>query len=251
MTVYIGGYDDNVSENVETLTSLQNLADSLSLPHCTIFDTLDAENSGNQPTTPIIFLPSISTQLKTHLLDAATILLYTPPNEHFGIVPLEAMLHACPVLARHSGGPKESIIDGETGWLRGDNDDIDYQRSEPGSGNQLASNEVVQAWSEVISFAIQDENKPAIERMGQMGRKRVEEKFSREKMVQGFLDVLDDIDAGGVDDADNGNEGQESGVLRRATVSLVLTALVMWIVTTIQSAANSSRQVEGSDGALT
>ena len=44
-------------------------------------------------------------------------LLYTPENEHFGIVPVEGMYMKLPVLACKSGGPTESIIDGETGFL--------------------------------------------------------------------------------------------------------------------------------------
>eukprot|EP00828_Plagiopyla_frontata_P015287 TRINITY_DN1984_c0_g1_i6.p2 TRINITY_DN1984_c0_g1~~TRINITY_DN1984_c0_g1_i6.p2 ORF type:complete len:116 (+),score=27.11 TRINITY_DN1984_c0_g1_i6:176-523(+) len=35
--------------------------------------------------------------------------LYTPENEHFGIVPVEAMYLECPVIACNSGGPVESV----------------------------------------------------------------------------------------------------------------------------------------------
>ena len=62
-------------------------------------------------------LPSFSDQEKAALLAACTALLYTPVNEHFGIVPLEAMAAARPVVACNSGGPKESVIDGVTGFL--------------------------------------------------------------------------------------------------------------------------------------
>ena len=44
-------------------------------------------------------------------------LLYTPENEHFGIVPVEAMYMGCIVFACNSGGPLESVADGETGFL--------------------------------------------------------------------------------------------------------------------------------------
>lgn len=38
-------------------------------------------------------------------------------DEHFGIVPLEAMAAYKPVIACNSGGPVESIRDGMTGYL--------------------------------------------------------------------------------------------------------------------------------------
>ena len=40
-----------------------------------------------------------------------------PQNEHFGIVPLEAMAAARPVIACNSGGPRESVLHGTTGFL--------------------------------------------------------------------------------------------------------------------------------------
>ena len=52
------------------------------------------------------------------LLTNTDILLYTPENEHFGIVPVEAMHLGCIVIACDSGGPLESIKHGETGFLR-------------------------------------------------------------------------------------------------------------------------------------
>ena len=65
----------------------------------------------------VSFLPSVSSHEKEGLLATCTCVLYTPENEHFGIVPLEAMLASRPVLACDSGGPVESIIDGVTGFL--------------------------------------------------------------------------------------------------------------------------------------
>ncbi|MEX2558061.1 MAG: glycosyltransferase [Actinomycetota bacterium] len=38
-------------------------------------------------------------------------------NEDFGMVPLEAMACGAPVVAVDSGGPRETVVPGETGWL--------------------------------------------------------------------------------------------------------------------------------------
>ena len=44
-------------------------------------------------------------------------MLYTPENEHFGIVPVEAMYMKCIVIACNSGGPLESVAHQKTGFL--------------------------------------------------------------------------------------------------------------------------------------
>ncbi|VXC38885.1 putative Glycosyl transferase family 1 [Bacillus sp. 349Y] len=45
--------------------------------------------------------------------------LFTPPNEDWGIVPIEGMASGKPVISRNSGGPKESIKHNVTGYLTG------------------------------------------------------------------------------------------------------------------------------------
>lgn len=124
-----GGYDERVSENVDYLQELQEVADKLKLSHTTIFypdfrknGTLTNSQALN---SKVIFLTSISSSLKELLLSKMELLLYTPSFEHFGIVPLEAMKHGKPVLAVNTGGPLETvehlspgINDNEaTGWL--------------------------------------------------------------------------------------------------------------------------------------
>ena len=51
------------------------------------------------------------------LISCAECLVYTPDREHFGIVPVEAMYLGTPVVAVDSGGPRETVLHGETGYL--------------------------------------------------------------------------------------------------------------------------------------
>lgn len=67
--------------------------------------------------TNIVFLPSFTSEQRTSLLHSAVCLVYTPSDEHFGIVPLEGMYSGLPVVACNSGGPKETVVDGKTGLL--------------------------------------------------------------------------------------------------------------------------------------
>lgn len=43
--------------------------------------------------------------------------MYTPTNEHFGIVPIEAMYCEKPVIATNTGGPLETVVNDQTGYL--------------------------------------------------------------------------------------------------------------------------------------
>lgn len=97
--VMAGGYDERVTENKEHYLELRCRAEELGL------------------TNNITFLRSFTDAQKLTLLDACTCLLYTPSNEHFGIVPIEAMYMSRPVIAVNSGGPLETVSDTETGFL--------------------------------------------------------------------------------------------------------------------------------------
>lgn len=51
------------------------------------------------------------------LYQRAAAVVFTPLNEDWGIVPLEAMASGTPVIAVDAGGPRETVIDGVTGRL--------------------------------------------------------------------------------------------------------------------------------------
>ncbi|XP_010793506.1 alpha-1,3/1,6-mannosyltransferase ALG2 [Notothenia coriiceps] len=143
--VVAGGYDDRVTENVQHYTELKELAAQLHLEDC------------------VTFLRSPSDSMKVALLRGSAAVLYTPSREHFGIVPVEAMYCCCPVIAVNSGGPLESVADGETGFL-----------CEP----------LAEAFSKAMEKLVRG---PQLRRdMGHAGRRRVQEKFS----LQAFSDQL-------------------------------------------------------------
>ena len=98
--VIAGGYDLRVPENVEYHSELKTMAEKAGI--------------GSQ----VEFLQSPSDQTKVELLKNSDCLLYTPSGEHFGIVPIEAMYNKLPVIAVNDGGPMETVVDGETGFLK-------------------------------------------------------------------------------------------------------------------------------------
>ncbi len=97
--IIAGGYDTQVLENIEYLEELKIGAADLKVDD------------------KLMFLKSPSEREKIKLMKNCKAVIYTPDNEHFGIVPLEAMYCRKPVIAVNSGGPKETVIHGETGYL--------------------------------------------------------------------------------------------------------------------------------------
>ncbi|KAJ1977086.1 Alpha-1,3-mannosyltransferase-like protein [Dimargaris xerosporica] len=112
-----GGYDSRVQENVAYLTELRALCSQLDLDSLTIWAD-EPTDSRLLNSARVVFVPSFTENQRGYLLHHAKCLLYTPSNEHFGIVPVEAMYARVPVIAANSGGPMETIVDGETGFLR-------------------------------------------------------------------------------------------------------------------------------------
>lgn len=159
--MHSGGYDPRVPENVSYHQHLLALSDNLGLSSAT------AKNIDSALSIPssisVVFLLSVPAQLKSMLLQAARLLIYTPSNEHFGIVPLEAMLAGVPVLAANNGGPLETVVEGETGWLRDVQD--------------------VAAWTRVIREVVSVKRDEDLALMGERGQDRVRREFSASKMA--------------------------------------------------------------------
>lgn len=164
--VLAGGYDSAIHENVRTHKALQELADSLQLTHATFKSRDTALTDMSTDDVDVLFLLSVPQELKIRLLQSASILVYTPTNEHFGIVPLEAMLAGVPVLATNTGGPLETIYDGRTGWLR--------------------SPSKVDQWTEVMRKPLIPSSAGSLAKMGQSGKERVLAEFSQTKMTELF-----------------------------------------------------------------
>ena len=154
--------------------SLETLATSLSLTHATTRNLVSALSVS--PSISVLFLLSVPSSLKSSLLNSARLLVYTPSNEHFGIVPLEAMLAGVPVLAANSGGPLETVLDGETGWLR----DV----------------EKVEQWTIVMKQVLTEMSDQQLGQMGANGKRRVQEEFSEAKMAKRLDDELEGMVTG-------------------------------------------------------
>ncbi|KAG8805824.1 Alpha-1,3-mannosyltransferase-like protein, partial [Serendipita sp. 399] len=135
--VIAGGYDPRLKDNRDTLESLFRSISDNELSWCLLSSKADQKESPKIPdsapaqspfrTAQVVILPNFSTAQRTVLLTSSSTLalLYTPKNEHFGIVPVEAMACGVPVLACDSGGPKESILDDDLSPRRESQDGSD------------------------------------------------------------------------------------------------------------------------------
>lgn len=98
--VIAGGYDERLAENREHYQELVSKAQAYNLQD------------------QVVFIRSFNDADRYILLHESMILLYTPENEHFGIVPVEAQYCGRCVIAVNSGGPLESVEHGKTGYLQ-------------------------------------------------------------------------------------------------------------------------------------
>ncbi|KAL1497038.1 hypothetical protein ABEB36_008066 [Hypothenemus hampei] len=149
--ILAGGYDPYNKINHETYEELHQLVEEKQLQD------------------KVIFYQSPSDQFKVEVLAACTALLYTPLKEHFGIVPLEAMLIGKPVIAMNSGGPRETVDHGVTGYL-----------CEPNA----------KSMAEYMYKFVQGDNPKD---MGQKGKRRLEEHFSQQSFAKNLEQIIQSI----------------------------------------------------------
>ena len=192
-----------MQENVTYLKEMVQLADSMNLRNATTKTIVTALSVPDD--IEVLFLLSVPGSFKTTLLRSARLLLYTPPNEHFGIVPLEAMCNGVPILAANTGGPLETVVEGQTGWLRPVED--------------------VGAWTQAVSLVLNDLTEEDLERMRVSGRRRVVEEFSREKMAERLEEEMDKMWM-----LPRRNHGWFLRLGRLAVVMAALSVLIAWAV---------------------
>ncbi|KAI8955993.1 hypothetical protein F4801DRAFT_527608 [Xylaria longipes] len=164
-----GGYDPRVAENVGYHNELVKLAESLGLKNMTVKTPQTAQAVPRD--VEVLFLQNVTNMLKEMLLSSARILVYTPANEHFGIVPLEAMLSGVPVLAADTGGPVETVVEGKTGWLR--------------------SPDKVDEWTAVMDKALHQLSAQDLAEMSKAGVERVKNGFGEAEMAQRLDSIFD------------------------------------------------------------
>jgi len=79
-----------VHENISYHHELATLCESYGFKHITCKNFITSLSIPED--TDVLFLLSIPASWKTYLLKASSLMLYTPEHEHFGIVPLEALI---------------------------------------------------------------------------------------------------------------------------------------------------------------
>lgn len=104
--------------------------------------------------------------------------------EPFGIINLEAMACGAPVVASATGGIKEVVVDGETGYL------VPF-KADPASGFPQDPKKFAEDLGAKLRALLGDPE--TCRRFGAAGRKRVEEKFSWSSIADQTVDLYRDL----------------------------------------------------------
>ena len=118
----------------------------------------------------IVWIEKMVTKQETiQLYSNARVFCCPSVYEPFGIINLEAMACRAPVVASATGGIKEVVVDGETGYL------VPFDQ-DPVTSFPLAPETFAKDLAASISLLLQDPGK--CRQFGEAGRRRVEEIFS-------------------------------------------------------------------------
>ncbi|MCL4375387.1 glycosyltransferase [Candidatus Marsarchaeota archaeon] len=113
-------------------------------------------------------ITNISDKELKDLYSRAYAVLFAAINEDYGYIPLEAMASCKPVISVNEGGPKETILDGKTGFL---------VNSDKEMGDKMAM---------LVDYP------STAERMGKEGHKRVSSLYSWKAFFKKFDSLLED-----------------------------------------------------------
>ncbi|KAJ2995737.1 hypothetical protein NUW58_g1192 [Xylaria curta] len=166
-------YETLSKEEVEKVIKGQPLPDRIIVPKGPMTVRTPQTALAVPQDVEVLFLQNVTNMLKEMLLSSARLLVYTPANEHFGIVPLEAMLSGIPVLAADTGGPVETVVEGKTGWLR--------------------SPDKVDEWTAVMDKVLHQLSTQDLAKMSAAGIERVKNGFGQAEMAQRLDSILDEM----------------------------------------------------------
>jgi len=135
---------------------------------------------------PVVWIEKmLDTETKANLYSGAAVFCCPSIYEPFGIINLEAMACEIPVVASEVGGMKEVILPGETGLLV----PLEQQTESPFSPVDPPA--FARDFAEAINRLLAD---PGLRRkMGQAGRRRVEEKFSWKQIARETLALYETL----------------------------------------------------------
>lgn len=122
----------------------------------------------------IEFLGEVSDEEKFKLMAGAKAFIFASYDEDFGITPVEAMGVGVPVIAFHSGGVKETVVDGKTG--------IFYDENTP-----EALNKAIEKFEKILRSAQDDElRNNCVERAEKFSEKEFDRKIK--KLIDGIVE---------------------------------------------------------------
>ncbi len=117
----------------------------------------------------VIIKPNVPERSFVSMYSGATAVLFTAMNEDYGLVPLEAMSAEKPVISVNEGGPKDTVLNGRTGYL-------------VNSAEEMAKKMLFVAEHPSIASS-----------MGKLGRKRVIEHYSWDRFFKEFDKELERV----------------------------------------------------------